>query len=184
MTLLLEYIASIGVIISFILISLKKRAGFTVGLIAQSLWIIFGIIMSQWGFVIMCIFLTATCIFGLWNWNKKPELKKKKEYHIYIAHPISIGTPDVNMRNLIDACEQVWRMGHYAYGALLNLTWEVVYPKSEKQYLEHDIGWLKKCDIVWRLPGESKGADQEVRKAKELGIPICYSLKELKNALH
>ena len=104
--------------------------------------------------------------------------------YVYVAHPITIGGPDKNMRKMIDACQEVWKLGHYAYGAFGNLIWEVVYPKNEKEYLDHDIAWLKKCDIVWRIPGESKGADYEVKIAKELGIKVVYNLTQLKNALH
>jgi len=110
-------------------------------------------------------------------------MEKKIKKYIYIAHPITIGQPDRNMRNMIDACEEVWKLGCFAYGAFLNIMWEVVYPKTEGEYLKHDIAWMKKCDIAWRIPGESKGADKEIDKAIKAGIPIVYSLKELKKLL-
>ena len=34
--------------------------------------------------------------------------------------------------------------------------------------------WLKRCDLVYRLKGASKGGDEEVALAKELGIPVIY----------
>ena len=68
---IIEYIASVGVVISYLLISCKNKFGFVVGLFAQTLWIVFGIIEKQWGFTIMCIFLTATCVWGIVNWFKK-----------------------------------------------------------------------------------------------------------------
>ena len=38
---------------------------------------------------------------------------------------------------------------------------------------------LEKCDAVLRLEGASKGADEDVRIAKERGLEIYYSLDEI-----
>jgi len=38
---------------------------------------------------------------------------------------------------------------------------------------------LEKCDAVLRLEGGSKGADEDVRLAKERGLKIYYSLEEV-----
>jgi hypothetical protein len=40
------------------------------------------------------------------------------------------------------------------------------------------MAWLAKCDCLLRLPGESKGADNEVFWAKKLGMPVYYSIQE------
>lgn len=41
---------------------------------------------------------------------------------------------------------------------------------------------LQICDAILRLPGDSKGADNDVRIAKERGIPVFYSLHEIISA--
>ena len=38
---------------------------------------------------------------------------------------------------------------------------------------------LQHCDAVLRLPGDSTGADNDVRIARERGIPVYYSIDEL-----
>ncbi|WFU48393.1 DUF4406 domain-containing protein [Sinorhizobium terangae] len=38
---------------------------------------------------------------------------------------------------------------------------------------------LALCDAVLRLPGESKGADNDVRIARERGIPVYYRLEDV-----
>jgi hypothetical protein len=38
---------------------------------------------------------------------------------------------------------------------------------------------LERCDAVLRIPGESQGADEDVRIAKERGLPVYYSLDEV-----
>lgn len=41
---------------------------------------------------------------------------------------------------------------------------------------------LAKCDGVLRLPGESLGADNDVRIARERGIPVWHSLADIPDA--
>ncbi|WP_433584656.1 DUF4406 domain-containing protein [Microbacterium hydrocarbonoxydans] len=38
---------------------------------------------------------------------------------------------------------------------------------------------LQHCDAVLRLPGDSSGADNDVRIARERGLPVYYSLDEV-----
>ncbi|NUQ82404.1 MAG: DUF4406 domain-containing protein [Bacteroidetes bacterium] len=38
---------------------------------------------------------------------------------------------------------------------------------------------LEKCDAVLRLEGASKGADEDVRLAKERGLPVYYHLDDI-----
>jgi hypothetical protein len=38
---------------------------------------------------------------------------------------------------------------------------------------------LEKCDGVLRLEGASKGADEDVRRAKELGLQIYYKVEDV-----
>jgi hypothetical protein len=49
---------------------------------------------------------------------------------------------------------------------------------EEVQYpIAHRI--LEKCDAVLRLEGASKGADEDVRIAKERGLKIYYRLEDI-----
>jgi hypothetical protein len=38
---------------------------------------------------------------------------------------------------------------------------------------------LSRCDAVLRIPGESKGADEDVRIARAAGLPVFYSVEEI-----
>lgn len=52
---------------------------------------------------------------------------------------------------------------------------------NEIQYpIAHRL--LEKCDAVLRIPGESKGADQDVKLAQEKGLAIYYNLEEIPDA--
>ncbi len=48
---------------------------------------------------------------------------------------------------------------------------EIAYPVAERL--------LSKCDAVLRLEGESKGADQDVKIARERGLKIYYRLEDI-----
>lgn len=52
-------------------------------------------------------------------------------------------------------------------------------PRPYADWLAFDLEWLPCCDAVLRLPGESSGADGEVARAVELGIPVFGSVAEL-----
>ena len=48
---------------------------------------------------------------------------------------------------------------------------DVMYPTAERL--------LARCDAVLRLPGESRGADQDVAIARKRGLPVYTSLGEI-----
>jgi len=43
------------------------------------------------------------------------------------------------------------------------------------------LGVLARCDALYRLDGESVGADIEVARAMELGVPVFWSLDALES---
>ncbi|WP_338760953.1 DUF4406 domain-containing protein [Massilia sp. METH4] len=38
---------------------------------------------------------------------------------------------------------------------------------------------IAQCDAIYRIPGASRGADGDVRAARELGLPVYFSLDEV-----
>jgi hypothetical protein len=38
---------------------------------------------------------------------------------------------------------------------------------------------LDRCDAVLRIPGDSRGADMDVARARELGLPVYFEVDEL-----
>ncbi len=48
---------------------------------------------------------------------------------------------------------------------------EILYPIANRL--------LTRCDAVLRLPGPSKGADEDVRLARERGLPVFESLADV-----
>lgn len=55
----------------------------------------------------------------------------------------------------------------------------MLFPRPDEFWLELDNQFLSCCAAVLRLPGASKGADEEVRLAQSPGIPVFYDLHKL-----
>lgn len=112
---------------------------------------------------------------------------------ILIAGPYRSGTGDDpvlmerNLRTLETAALPLYRAGHIPLiGEWLALPLlreagskrpgdavyeEILYPIANRL--------ITRCDGVLRLPGESKGADEDVRLARELGLRVWFSLEEV-----
>jgi hypothetical protein len=119
----------------------------------------------------------------------KPQL-------ILIAGPYRSGTGDdpdlmrANLERLQEAAWPIFEAGHLpmigewvalpvlasagASGPLDPLAEQVMYPTAER-LLQH-------CDAVLRLPGASKGADQDVAIARRRGLPVYYRLEDVPGA--
>jgi hypothetical protein len=115
---------------------------------------------------------------------------------ILIAGPYRSGTNDdpvlmqQNLSKLEAAALPLFRLGHipmigeWVALPLLSLAGsktpgdkayeEILYPVAHRLLL--------KCDAVLRLEGASKGADEDVRIAKERGLKIYYRLEDVPRA--
>jgi hypothetical protein len=98
---------------------------------------------------------------------------------VYIASSYSHGAPLTNVRRQIDTGEELINAGFYPYLPLLSHYQDIVYYHDYETWMRLTGAWLSVCNDILRLPGESKGADREVALARELGIPVFYSIGEL-----
>jgi hypothetical protein len=95
---------------------------------------------------------------------------------IYIAGPYSKGDTAQNVRDAIYAGNYVAHLGHTVFIPHLTHFWHLVLPNDYEFWMAQDDAWLRVCDAVLRLEGESSGADREVMVAESLGLPIYYSV--------
>ncbi len=100
--------------------------------------------------------------------------------HVYIAGPYTSPYSIYNMRTALEAADRLLESG-LAHPVVPHLTgfWDFAFPKSYKDWLELDLESMRACDAVWRLPGESSGADGEVQVARKLGLPVFDGITEL-----
>ena len=96
---------------------------------------------------------------------------------IYTSAPYTQGDQLQNVRNACLAGDKLLEMGHYPVIPHLSALWHAISPKSYQEWLRIDTALIPRMDAVLRLPGESKGADNEVALALALGIKVYYSLE-------
>ena len=98
---------------------------------------------------------------------------------VYIASPYTIGDVAINVKKQIDAASELIDLGFAPFWPVHSHFLHMVYPKDYERWMEIDFEWIKSCDCLLRLKGESKGADREVKIAREINIPVMYSVNEV-----
>lgn len=112
---------------------------------------------------------------------------------ILIVGPYRSGTNDdpILMKKNLDKLESValplFRKGHIPMVAdwvslpLMHLGGSKAVGDSIWDEMQYPVALrlLEKCDAVLRIEGASKGADNEVKMAKERGLKVYYNLEEI-----
>jgi hypothetical protein len=128
-----------------------------------------------------------------WHADRTMSDRKTASLMILVAGPYRSGTDDdpARMRRNLEALERaalpLFRAGHIpVIGEWLALPllaaagstgvggplWdEVVYPVANRL--------LTRCDAVLRLAGASKGADEDVRLARERGLKVYHRIEDV-----
>lgn len=101
---------------------------------------------------------------------------------IFISAPYSKGDVAQNVHNAIHAADYVSRLGHFPYNPLMTHFWHMLIPHEYEFWMAQDEEWLKFCDAILRLPGESAGADREVQIASDLGLVVYGSVFDIPKA--
>lgn len=101
---------------------------------------------------------------------------------IYIAGPYTKGDVALNVRNAVYAGSFVANLGHFPFIPHLTHFWHMLVPEEYDFWMRQDEEWLKVCDAILRIDGESAGADKEVEVAKSLGLPVYHSVFDIPKA--
>lgn len=97
---------------------------------------------------------------------------------LYVAAPYTNPDPVENTHAAIKACDELRASGVVTpFCPHLSLLWHVVSPQPYDVWLDYDLGVLRHCHALLRLPGESSGADGEVAEARRLGMPVFYAME-------
>lgn len=110
---------------------------------------------------------------------------------VYIAGPITGGGAGKVLGNVHNAClvgQKIWDLGCAIVVPHWNAMHELIIGTQPYEFwMELDDHMLQRCDALFRMIGESGGADREEARAKEIGIPIFYdyvALLEWKNKVY
>lgn len=102
---------------------------------------------------------------------------------IFIAGPYTKGDVAINVKRAMDIANIIIDLGHAPFCPHLTHFLHMNKAQPYEKWLAIDAEFLKSCDVVIRISGESNGADKEVSLAKKLGIPVYYGLNEFKEYL-
>lgn len=98
---------------------------------------------------------------------------------VYVAGPYTKGDVAVNVRKAIEAADLLLAFGYAPFLPHLTHFWHLVCPRPYEHWIKLDAAWVEVCDALYRLPGESEGADDEVEQARNLEIPVFYSFLDM-----
>ncbi|HET7325997.1 MAG TPA: DUF4406 domain-containing protein [Nocardioidaceae bacterium] len=98
---------------------------------------------------------------------------------VYVAGPYTHPDPVLNVRVAVKAAEDL--IAHRVVPLVPHLShlWHLVSPQPYNWWLAYDLALLARCDAIYRIPGDSAGADGEVEWAQAEGMPVLWSLDEV-----
>jgi hypothetical protein len=102
---------------------------------------------------------------------------------IYIAGPYSDGDPLDNVQVAIATADTLAMLGLDVHVPHLSHFWHEYFPHDWSFWMELCLAALDRCDALLRLPGDSYGADIEVRHARGRGLPVFFMPDDLEELL-
>lgn len=95
---------------------------------------------------------------------------------IYIAGPYSDGDQVENVRRACRFADELLDTGMFhVVVPHTSMLYHAISPKQHGVWVELGCALARRCDAVLRISGESPGADEEVRVAREHAKPVFTS---------
>lgn len=110
--------------------------------------------------------------------QRERAFRTSHQLKVYVSGPYTQGDTITNVRYALRAGTLLRDAGYVPFIPHLFAFWELVAPAPYEVWMELDLAWVEACDALVRLPGDSPGADREVARAKERGIPVYGSVAE------
>lgn len=98
---------------------------------------------------------------------------------VYITSPYTKGDVAVNVKRQLDCVDTLMNFGFAPFAPLYSHFQHMAHPRPYEDWVKIDLEWVKVCDCLLRLDGESIGADGEVEFAKSLGKPVFTDIQQM-----
>lgn len=98
---------------------------------------------------------------------------------VYVAGPYTKGDVAMNVRAAIIAGDDLAQAGFTPFIPHVTHLWYLLCPHDWEFWMAYDLQWLGVCDCLLRLPGDSVGADLEMKHAQELDIPVYFTIEDV-----
>lgn len=99
--------------------------------------------------------------------------------YVFISGPYTNGGQLANTTNAINLANELRELGYVPIIPHLFHFWDAIHAHDWQYWMDICYEYLALADVLYRLPGESVGADLEVKRARELKKPIVQSIGEL-----
>ncbi|MCK5017832.1 MAG: hypothetical protein KAS32_12285 [Candidatus Peribacteraceae bacterium] len=101
-----------------------------------------------------------------------------KKCKVYIASPYTVGDAGTNVKKQLDCFSLLLDMGLIPFAPLTSHFLHIANPKTYRQWMDWDFEWVRSCDCLIRLPGQSSGGDEEMGVASDHCIPVFTSIHD------
>jgi len=98
---------------------------------------------------------------------------------IYLSGPITKGDRQRNFDQAAAMMHTLIACGYAVMNPMLSMALPASDAIDHATWIENDLPWINAAEAVYRLPGESVGADMECDYADAHGIPVYDSLAVL-----
>jgi len=93
-----------------------------------------------------------------------------------------------NIREGITTGAMLLNNGYAVFCPFLDYQFSLTFYGSvlqKKHYQDNSMAWVECCHAMYVMPHseESRGVQREIARARELGIPVFFSMEELRGAL-
>ena len=105
-------------------------------------------------------------------------MRKRNFRVIYVSGPYT-GNVVRNVQAAVKAADLLVECGFIPICPHLTHLWDTISPHSYDYWMDMDLKLVEIVDAVFRLPGESHGADMECEKASKLGIPVYMDIQQM-----
>jgi hypothetical protein len=104
---------------------------------------------------------------------------------VYVAGPYSNPKPEIdNAIRAIEQADKLWEMGFCPFIPHLAHWWHEEFPHDYEMWMSWGDEWLKRCDALFLINGESPGAEREVISANRAGIPVFCDADKMFDYFH
>ena len=103
--------------------------------------------------------------------------------YVYVAGHITIGDRLSNIQNGCLVANALHRLGMIPFVPFPHELFHMLGKHAYNTILRFDMAWIEHSDCLFRIPGESPGADKEVSRARRLEIPVLESQTETRDFL-
>jgi len=98
---------------------------------------------------------------------------------VYVAGPMTKGRWEENTRAAIDAGAVLMRNGFEPFIPHLYCLLDMVHPQHYERWMDLDFSYIRVCECLLRIPGESTGADREIEYATTRNLPVFTNVADL-----